>query len=278
MAVTIGRSLSLIFILSIVTYTGCRRAYTVESVNLLRNPSFEEVGSWRTYTADANDVADPRSSTLAHSGDYSAYTKATTIGGDGYALISQDISISISSNLELSFWLYVRQHELPFQGYIKGFVASSGGRFLDVGIWSGDSPKPKANEYRFQARVEKYDAWFRIKANIGKLWINEAKFPGDDTITAISLGIYNGLVYALPKNLLQLEVFFDDVFLGPSVVEEEPSFPSLMTATAGLIGATIAAVVIVRRRSRSAERPSIARDTHVRRTLGQMLWRRILLV
>lgn len=258
------------FILSVATYVSCCRACAAESVNLLKNPSFEEVGAWRTCTADANDVADPRSPVQAHTGNYSAYTKATTIGGDGYALISQDVFISVSSNLELSFWLYVRQLELPFQGYIKGFVTSSGGRFLDVGIWSGDPPKPKTNEYRFQAQVEKYDAWFRIRVNLGKLWINEAKFPRDDAITTISLGIYNGLVYALPKNLLQLEVFFDDVFLGPSVVEEEPSFPWLMTAAISLIGATIVVVVIVRRRMGSLKRPRTAYESPVCGKFGQI--------
>ncbi len=268
--VTMGRSISVIFILSVATYASCCRAYAVESVNLLKNPSFEEVGAWRAHTADVNDVADPRSPIQAHSGNYSAYTKATTIRGDGYALVSQDISTPIGSNLELSFWLYVKHHELPFHGYVKGFVTSSGGRFLDVGIWSGDSPKPKANEYRFQARVEKYDTWFRIRVDLGKLWVDEAKFPREDTITTISLGIYNGLVYALPKNLLQLEVFFDDVFLGPSVGEEEPSFTWLTIAAASLIGATIVVAVIVGRRLRSVKRPCTVYESPVRGTLGQI--------
>jgi len=268
-----------IFIVSILSVAMCAvcQAHAVESVNLLKNPSFEQVGAWRTHTADANDVADPRSPTQAHSGNYSAYTKATTLGGDGYAMVSQDVSIPISSNLELSFWLYARRHELPFHGYVKGFVASSGGRYLDAGIWSDDSPKPKVNEYRFQTRIETYDAWFRIKVNLGKLWINEAKFPKEDTITEISFGVYNGLVYALPKNLLQLEAFFDDVFLGPSVGEEEPSFPWLTALATSLIGATIVAVVAVRRRLRSMKRLFTSYEVAIHETLGSETVRRTLL-
>jgi len=261
--------ISVMFILSVAMYASCHQAHAAEPLNLLKNPGFEEVGVWKTLTADANDVADPRSPSQVHSGNYSAYTKATTIGGDGYAMVSQDISISISSNLELSFWLYVRHHELPFYGYIKCFVTSSGGRYLDVGIWSDDSPKPKANEYHSRTRVEKYDAWFRIRAPLGKLWISEAKFPEDDTITIISFGIYNGLVYALPKNLLQLEAFFDDVFLGPSLGEEEPSSPWLTYAAACLIGAaTIVSIITVRKRLQSIRHPRSTYETSIRGTLG----------
>lgn len=243
----IGHTISLAMILLASLYPSCFHAHATEPVNLLRNPSFEEVGYWRIYTADANDVADPRNATRARTGNYSAYAKATTIGGDGYALVSQDVSVPISPNLEFSFWLYVRRPELPFYGYIKGFIATSSGRFLDVGIWS-DLPTPKPNEYRVQAQLERYDGWFRIRALLGKLWIDQAKFPKEDIITTVSVGIYNGLVYALPKNLLQLEVFFDDISLGPSTNQEEPSFPWLATAAICLIGtAAVTAVIIVRR-------------------------------
>jgi len=258
--------ISVMLILSAAIYASCYRAQSAEPINLLRNPSFEEVGTWKAHTADVNDVADPRSPTQAHSGNYSAYTKATTIGGDGYAMVSQGVSISMSSNLELSFWLCVKRHELPFYGYIKCFVVSSGGRYLDVGIWSDDLPKPKANEYRFQTRVEKYDAWFRIRVDLGKLWINEAKFPREDTITMVSFGIYNGLVYALPKNLLQLETFFDDVFLGPSLGEEEPSSPWLVYAAIGLVGTITVLILTVRKRLRSIKRTRATHETPMRRT------------
>jgi len=253
---TTRRIISLVLILSMAACASCRHVYPDEPLNLLKNPSFEDVGAWKTSTADANDVADPRNSSRAHSGEYSAYTKATTIGGDGYAFVYQDLSILISSNLELSFWLYVKHHELPFYGYIKCFVASSAGRYFDVGIWSEDSPRAKANEYRVQTRLEKYDAWFKVKADLGRLWIGEAKFPTSDTITSISLGIYNGLVYALPKNLLQLEAFFDDVFLGPKSVEEEPNGRSwLIYLAAPVIVSAVALSVIVMKKMQVKRHP-----------------------
>ena len=246
-AIAISRIVFAVLIL--VLCSSSLTAQPVQPVNLLRNPSFEEIGTWNTSTADANDIADPRNSNNSHTGNHSAYTKATTIGGDGYAILSQEVSIPISPNLEFSFWLYVKHPELQFHGYIKGFVATSSGRFFDVGIWS-DLPQPHPNEYLLRTQLERYDTWIKVRANIGRLWIDEAKFPRNDTITAVSLGIYNGLVYALPKNLLQLEVFFDDVFLGPSTLEDEPRFPWFLTASI-LISIGMVTVAFLERRRRS---------------------------
>ena len=242
------KGIVLAILLSLLVHVNCSITYANGSVNLLRNPGFEEIGTWKTFTADANDIADSRNANQSHSGKYSAYARATTIGGDGYAFVYQNVSIPIVSSLEFSFWLYVRHPEFPFQGYIKGFVTTSGSRYFDLGIWS-DVPKPRPSEYILQTRLETYDTWFRISVDLGRLWIDEASFPGDDTITTVSFGIYNGLVYALPKNLLYLEVFFDDVFLGSSTPREEPRFPWLV-AISCLIGVTmIVTAVLARRRS-----------------------------
>jgi len=219
-----------------------------EPENFLRNPGFEEAGVWNTIVADANDIADPRNINQSHGGKYSAYTKATTIGGDGYAFVYQNVSVPVSSSLEFSFWLYVKRPELPFQGYIKGFVETSGNRYFDLGIWS-DLPKPRSNEHMVQTQVDRYDSWFRVNVDLGRRWIEEAKFPEGDTITAVSLGIYNGLVYALPENLLCLEVFFDDAFLGPSTPMKELRFPWLIAVSCLISVAIIFTAILVRRRS-----------------------------
>jgi len=247
----IKRTILSLLLVSALIGSNSSNPHLTENQNCLENPSFEEVSGWKIVTADRNDVADPRNSRQAHTGQYSAYTKATTIGGDGYAFVYQNLSVPVSSSLELSFWLYVKSPELPLHGYIKGFVATSKGRFFDVGIWS-DPAKPKPNEYRYQARLEKHDEWFRINVELGKCWINEAKFPIDDTINTISFGIYNGLVYDLPKNLLQLEVFFDDVFLGPSTLKSQPQFPWLLTISS-LVSIAMVALAILAARHRSAK-------------------------
>lgn len=247
MTAMIKRTISTTLLLLMVLQTGCPCTYASEQTNLLRNSGFEEAGTWKTSTADVNDVVDLRDASNPHTGKYSAYTKATTIDGDGYAFAYQNVSISMDRSLEFSFWLYVKRHDLPLYGYIKGFIATATGRYFDLGIWP-ELPASKSNEYRVQAKLEKYDSWVRISTRLGKLWIDEAKFPKDDTIISISLGIYNGLVYALPRNLLYLEVFFDDVFLGPGTVEEEPKFPWLLTASVLISVSMVTAALLWRRR------------------------------
>jgi len=264
MTATIKQTIPAALLFLLVLHTSCHHAYASEQTNLLKNPGFEEVGTWRTSTSDLNDVADPRNMSNPHTGKYSAYTKATTIGGDGYAFVHQNVSISMDRSLEFLFWLYVKRPDLPFNGYIKGFITTAKGRFFDLGIWS-DLPAPKPNEYRIQVKLEQYDSWFRITARLGKLWIDEAKFPGDDTIISVSLGIYNGLVYALPKNVLQLEVFFDDIFLGPSTVEEEPRLPWLLIAST-TIAVSMVTLAFLERRRRS-KLPSGRRSESVSRKL-----------
>ena len=250
MVTSIRRAILTILLVSVLLGSSNLSADLTEAQNLLRNPGFEEVGGWKIVTADRNDVADPRSGVRAHGGQYSAYTKAMTISGDGYAFVYQNVSVPISSSLEFSFWLYVKRPELPFYGYIKGFLTTSKGRFFDVGIWS-DPAQVKPNEYRYQMALERHDEWIRMSVEMGKYWINEAKFPADDTINTVSFGIYNGLVYDLPKNLLQLEVFFDDVFLGPSAPKSEPQFPWLVTISS-LVGLTMIAIAVLITQHRSA--------------------------
>lgn len=264
MTTTIKQIISAILLLSLVLHTGCNYANASEQTNLLNNPGFEEVGTWRTSTADMNDIADPRNASNPHTGKYSAYAKATTIDGDGYAFVHQNVSIPMDRSLEFSFWIYVKRPDLRFNGYIKGFITTAKGRFFDLGTWS-DLPAPKPNEYRIQVKLEQYDSWFRVTARLGKLWIDEAKFPDDDTIISVSLGIYNGLVYALPKNLLQLEVFFDDIFLGPSTVEETPRFPWLLIASI-IVAVSMVTLAFLERRRRSKPTPS-KRDESVSRKM-----------
>lgn len=253
---TSRRIIMALLLLSLLVLANQSDTNATEQTNFLRNPGFEEIGFWRTLVADANDVADPRNTNQSHNGKYSAYTKATTINGDGYAFVYQNVSIPVTSSMEFSFWLYVRHPDLPFYGYIKGFITTSTGKFFELGIWS-DLPKPEPNQYQFQTRLERYDSWFRVSVDLGRLWVDEAKFPRDDTITAVSLGIYNGLVYALPKNLLHLEVFFDDVFLGAPTSREESRFPWLL-GISGLVGVTMVIAVILIRLRRFARTSPIS--------------------
>ena len=258
------RAILSVLLVSVLIGSNSLNADLTEAQNLLKNPGFEEVGGWKIVTADRNDVADPRSGGRARSGQYSAYTKATTISGDGYAFVYQNVSVPISSSLEFSFWLYVKRPELPFYGYIKGFLTTSKGRFFDVGIWS-DPAQLQPNEYRYQMALERHDEWFRMSVEMGKYWTNETKFPTDDTINTVSFGIYNGLVYDLPKNLLQLEVFFDDVFLGPSAPKSEPQFPWLVTISSLVSLAMIALTVLITRhrsvRTQSKDHDRFSTDT-----------------